>query len=204
MRNSKSWTRFFKRRSAFHDLKPEDRSEIVEAFVYKGSSYYTFKDIFRLPTARGLQALDYYEEFNMRCTRDYLTKLCSAFEEILSNPKKLELVKLGTLVKHLRERLEMIPVEKHIFKLASVMFFDETENPFFYDRNYAEKKIDLWQQDPEVLSFFLRKPLADLLPYSDLEKANFHSYSVIVEMLNNLHQREVLRHLSPEITTIDM
>jgi hypothetical protein len=149
-------------------------------------------------------ALDLYEQFDMRCSKDYLTKMCEAFEVILSNNKKLDLIKLATLVKHLRERLSMLPVEAHVFKLASVMYFDESENPYFYDRVYADKKIKRWMEDPEVLDFFLQQPLKDLIPFLDTEKASLHSFSVITEQLNKIHSREVLSLLSPQVTTIDM
>lgn len=188
----------------FRSLSQADRSELMEAFVYKGRTYYTFKDIFRMPTIRGLQTLDYYEEFNMRCTREYLTKFCDAMEKILSNTTKLELTRLGTLIVHMRERLAMMPVEEHVFKLASVVYFDDSENPFYYDRDYAVKKIALWKKDPEVLNFFLQKPLADLMPYSNSEKANLHSFSVVTDLINQLHMKEVLQYTSPKDMTVEM
>lgn len=163
-----------------------------------------FEDIFSIPSIRGLQALDYYEEFNMRCTKDYLKRFTEACEKILSNNKKIDLIGLGVLIKHLQERLEMIPVYDHVFKLASVIFFDDTENPYNFDRTYNKKKIDLWKKDPEVLSFFLQTPLKDLIPYLDSQKTSLVTFSGVVKELNTIHLREVLKHLSPKVTTIDM
>jgi hypothetical protein len=197
------WTRLFRRR-AFKDLTPEDRSQIQEAFTHKGVKYFTFKDIFRLPTTRGLQALDYYDEFSMRCTKSYLTKVCEAFEVILSNPKKLDLITLATLVKHMRERIDMLPVPDHIYKLASVMFFDSTENPYFFDREYAQKKIDLWKKDPEVLDFFLRQPLKGLIPYLNLQEGSLHTFSVVTEAINKLHKQFLSEVLSRHDMKVDM
>jgi len=163
-----------------------------------------FDDIFSIPSIRGLQALDYYEEFNMRCTKDYLTKWTESAEKILSDNKKIKLIDLATLVKHLQERLKMIPVSDHIYKIASVIFFDQDENPYNFDREYNRKKIELWKKDPEVLSFFLQTPLRDLIPYLDSAGASLQTYSGIVKELNTIHFREVLKHLSPKVTTIDM
>lgn len=170
----------------------ENKEKITEAFVYRGRKYYMFDDIFTLPTIRGLQALDYYDEFTMRCTKEFLTEYCKAVDEILSNPKKLDLVRLATITGYLKERLTMIPVPDHIFKLASVIFFDDSENPYFYDRKYAEKKIAYWKEDPAVLSFFLRTPLKDLIPFLDLQEENLNTYSALVEMLNVKHLSAVL------------
>lgn len=170
----------------------EHKEKIVEAFEYKGRKYYMFEDIFTIPTCRGLMALDYYDEFNMRCTKEFLAKYCEAVDTILSNTKILDLTKLATITGYLKERLTMIPVPDHIFRLASVIFFDESENPYFYDRKYAEQKIIHWKKDPEMLSFFLRTPLKDLIPFLELQQTNLSSYSGIVELVNNLHLKEVL------------
>jgi hypothetical protein len=191
-------------RKPFKSLRLQDKQKIIKAFVYQGKDYFMFDDIFSIPSIRGLQALDYYEEFNMRCTKDYLIRWTESAEKILSDNKKINLIELATLVKHLQERLKMIPVSEHIFKIASVIFFDDSENPYVFDRKYNKKKIDLWKKDPEVLSFFLQTPLKDLIPYLDSQGASLATYSGVVKELNTIHFREVLKHLSPKITTIDM
>jgi hypothetical protein len=163
-------------RRPFKNLRLQDKQKIIKAFVYQGRSYFMFDDIFSIPSIRGLQALDYYEEFNMRCTKDYLIRWTESAEKILSDNKKINLIELATLVKHLQERLKMIPVSEHIFKIASVIFFDDSENPYVFDRKYNKKKIDLWKKDPEVLSFFLQTPLKDLIPYLDSQGASLATY----------------------------
>jgi len=181
-----------------------EAGNIKPAFEYKGTTYYMFEDIFSVPTIRGLQALDYYDEFNMRCTKDFLIQFLNAQEKILSNPKKLDLIQLATLTKYLRERLEMTPVPEHIYRLASVVFFDGTENPYFFDRKYAAKKIELWKQDPEILAFFLRTPLQDLIPFLDLEQTDLSTYSAIIERVNQIHLNEVLEVLLQKDMKVDM
>jgi hypothetical protein len=163
-----------------------------------------FEDIFTVPTIRGLQALDYYDEFTMRCTKDFLVKYCEAVDQILSNTKRLDLTRLATITGYLKERLTMIPIPGHIFKLASVIFFDDSENPYFYDRKYAEAKIERWKKDPEMLSFFLQTPLKDLIPFLELQQTNLSTYSGIVELVNNLHLKEVLSTSSAKSTKVDM
>ncbi len=191
-------------RKPFRNLRVQDKQKIIKAFVYHGRDYFMFDDIFSIPSIRGLQAIDYYEEFNMRCTKEYLIRWTEAAEKILSDNKKINLIELGTLVKHLQERLKMIPVSDHIFKIASVVFFDDSENPYHFDRSYNKKKIDLWKKDPEVLNFFLQTPLRELIPYLDSQGASLVTFSGVVKELNTIHFKEVLKHLSPKITTIDM
>lgn len=182
----------------------ENVGKVKEAFVHKGTTYYMFDNIFNTPTIRGLQALDYYDEFNMRCTKEYLVKFCDAIEAILSNTKKLEMVRLAQLTTHLRERLTMIPVPDHIYRLASVVFFDGTENPYIYDREYAAKKIERWKSDPEMLTFFLQTPLKDLIPFLDLQATNIHTYSAVVQLINETHLKTVLSQSLERDTKVAM
>lgn len=191
-------------RRPFKNLRVQDKQKLTKAFVYQGKTYWMFDDIATIPSIRGLEALDCYDVFNMRCTKEYLTYWTEAAEKILSDNKKIKLIDLGILVKQLQERLKMIPVSDHIYKIASVVFFDESENPYHFDREYNRKKIELWKQDPEVLSFFLQTPLSSLIPYLDSQKANLQIYSGVVKELNTIHIREVLKHLSPKVTTIDI
>ena len=188
----------------FKNLRLQDKQKLVKAFFYQGKTYWMFEDIATIPSIRGLQAMDYYDEFNMRCTKEYLTYWTDAAEKILTDNKKIKLVDLGILVKHLQERLKMIPVSDHIYKIASVVFFDESENPYHYDRDYNKKKMESWKKDPAVLGFFLQTPLSNLIPYLDSQGTSLQTYSGVVKELNTIHFREVLKHLSPKVTTIDM
>jgi hypothetical protein len=191
-------------RRPFKNVRTQDKQKLVKAFEYRGRTYYMFDDIFQMPSIRGLQALDYYEEFQMRCTKEYLTRFTEACEKILSNNKKIDLTGLAILIKHLQERLTLIPVSEHVYKLASVVFFDDSENPYNFDREYNKKKIDLWKKDPNVLTFFLQTPLKDLIPYLDSQSTSLVTFSGVVKELNTIHLREVIKHLSPKVTTIDM
>lgn len=188
----------------FKQVRLSDKQKIVVAFTYHGREYFMFEDIFSIPSIRGLQALDFYEEFNMRCTKEYLIHFTEACEKVLTNNKKIDLTALAVLVRHLQERLKMIPVSEHIYKLASVIFFDDSENPYNFDRDYNKKKIDLWKQDPAILGFFLQTPLRDLIPYLDSHGATLQTFSGVVRELNSIHLREVLKHLSPKPITVDM
>lgn len=50
-----------------------------------------------------------------------------------------------------------------MYYIASVLYFDETEDPAVYDRAYADKKIKIWLNDHQVCAFFLRSQLASSL-----------------------------------------
>lgn len=196
----------FRTRKPFKGLlKPEHRDRIVPAFVHEGIQYMMFDDILRMPTSRGLHALDLYDEFSMRCTKEFLKLHCEKVIEILSNPKKLDMVTLATITKNLQDRLTMLPVPDHIFRLAAVVFFDDTENPYMLDRKYCDEKVARWKRnETETLGFFLSTPLKDLIPFYGLESVNLHTYSATVEMVNALHLKTILSKPLAKGTKVDM
>lgn len=165
----------------------DGKSKCIEAFTLEGTKYYCFEDPFNMPSGRAFTALAYYEEFRMRCTREYLLLHCKAVDTILANPKKINLTTIFEIHRNLKERIELVPIPDHIYKLASVVFFDETESPFSYDFAYGNKKIEKWKQNPNILDFFLSTPLTDLIPSLKSESTALKTFSPIVEALTEMH-----------------
>ena len=128
----------------------------TEAFKHGGHTYYQFQDNFKLPTGRAICSLAIYSELQMRCTDEYLRKHCEATDIILNggNNGKVRLTQLAQINNNLKERLNLAPFPDHIYKLASVIFFDETESPYSYDFEYNQKKIAAWKKDGDLLYFF--------------------------------------------------
>jgi len=156
-------------------------SRIIEAFTCGGTNYYQFDDAFNMPNERALTALTYYEELRMRCTREFLQEHCEAIEGILSDPKRINIPKLAILNRQLKERLDWIFEPDIAYKLASVVYFDKTENPYRYDMKYGQKKIEHWKKTKGVDDFFLQKPLLDLIPFLKDSELNLEIYSQVLE-----------------------
>lgn len=192
--------RFFQRIKRLFRRKPRfkvfNNEMAVEAFRHNGKVYYHFTDSFKIPAGRTLCALAIYEELRMRCSKDYLEKHCRAMEVVLSDPKKINIQAIALMNANLKERLSLVPFPDHIYKLASVTFFDETESPFGYDFKYNEGKIAEWKKDPELLDFFLRTQFSDLIPFSTTQESNAQIYFQVAEQVDQLHQRTILEQLS--------
>lgn len=170
----------------------------VEAFKHDGKTYYHFTDNAKSATGRAICAIAIYEEMRMRCTEDYLRKHVKATETLL-NPApggKIELTEIAKINNNLKERLNLAPFPDHIYKLASVIFFDETESPFSYDFDYNRKKIARWKKDPELLDFFLTMQFQDLIPFSSMSKERVQNYFKMAEMLDQIHQANLRDILS--------
>lgn len=167
--------------------KQESKYRIEYAFTCGGTKYYQFADINNLPYERGLMALDVYREVEMRCSRDFLDRYQKAMEEILHDGRKIDIYKLNSMNEMLKQRLAMATDVDLLYKLASVAFFDKTENPCVYDAQYAEKKIAKWRKDAKVADFFSQKPLKELMPFLAKQKIDLNTYSTISEEINKLH-----------------
>lgn len=173
------------------------QEKATEAFRYKGKIYYHFTDSFKMPAGRAIAALAIYEELKMRCDDEYLKKHIRATELIL-NPesRRIDLSKLVLINNNLKERLNLAPFPDHIYKLASVTFFDEYENPFNYDFAYNEKKIKEWKRDPDMLYFFLKMQFSDLMPFGNMSKETAEGYFRTTEKINQIHLKQLQEIIS--------
>lgn len=157
---------------------------------------WNFSDAFNIPAERALDALTVYEEMNMRCTRDFLLAHTAAVKNILrSNP--VDIFKINELNTQLEERLAFIVYPKLIMKLASVYYFDKTENPYRYDAKYAETKIARWEKNG-INDFFLSKPIKNLMPSYELSGIDLETFSQVTEKIDRSHLASIFTNLSPD------
>jgi hypothetical protein len=174
----------------------ENKYRVIPAFECGGVQYFMFSDQTEVPTGRQYGALTIYGEMDMRCSREYLTAFCEASEKILNNPKKIQLGELAKMVTYLKERLDLMVLPEFIYKLASVVFFDENESPYKYDFEYNEKKIARWKEDGATLDFFFKTPLIDLIPSLKSQKNVSPIYLGIAENIAKIHQAHLTAILS--------
>lgn len=174
--------------------KQQEKYRIEYAFTSGGTKYYQFADIANLPYERGLQALYIYNQVEMRCSRDFLQRYADAVHKVLHG-KDIDIYVLNQMNEILQQRLSMPCDVELLYQLASVAFFDKTENPAVYEQEYAEKKIAKWRKDKEVAAFFSQKPLQDLMPFLSNVGVDLSTYSGLNEEINKTHS-QLLRTLS--------
>lgn len=169
----------------------KEKYRIEYAFTCGGTKYYRFADITNLPYERGLMAMHVYNEVDMRCSRDFLVRYADAADKLL-HEQKIDIFKIEQLNQVLKQRLTMTTDVDLLYKLASVCFFDKTENPAVYEPAYAEKKIAKWRKDKGVRDFFTQKPLLELMPFLQSADTDLDTYSAMCDELNRIHS-ECLR-----------
>lgn len=163
------------------------------AFELHGVKYYCFDDAFNVPYERALTALTYYEEFRMRCTRDFLKLHVKATDEALNKGK---LTNIAILNNQLKERLDFVIEPKLLYKLASVIYFDETESPLTYDFKYNDEKIKIFEENKDIKAFFLQNHIQQLVPFLKDVDLNLELYSKVVNEVTEIHLENILSNIS--------
>ncbi len=149
------------------------------AFTVDGIEYKEFDTPANIPAMRGLKFLSVYNECDMRCDRFYLNALSDAIEAQFNKPKLgfTEMNNIRTWNAQLKERLTWVYSEDLIYKLASVFFFDASENPNDWEWKHALEKIELWKKKMTFWEFISNEPIQRLIPYLKDFGANSMSYS---------------------------
>lgn len=170
------------------DRKREQKEKyrIEYAFTCGGTKYYRYADIANLPYERGLMAINVYNELEMRCDKKFLVKYVDAVEKQL-HKQTIDIFTINKLNEILKQRLQMPTHVDLLYKLASVVFFDKTENPAVYEPAYAEKKIAKWRKDKKVTDFFSQMPLRELLPSSENVDIDLDTFTEIQAELDKIH-----------------
>jgi hypothetical protein len=187
--------KYFTPKPRFFFIK-DGKYKISEAFRANGKSYYMFDNLFEMPSHRGFSALTYYDELTMRCSRDYLLKHCRAIEILLGDQKKFDIGTIALIHRNLQDRVKLLPIPEHIYKLASVLFFDKTESPFAYDHEYNVKKIEEWKHTEGLLDFFLKTELKNLVPSLRSQESDILIFSKVAEQIDKMHQKDISEVLS--------
>jgi hypothetical protein len=130
-----------------------------------------------------------YTEMEMNCNKDYLLTHTKAMDKVLSNPKSIRIDYIIQMNINLKERLELMPLEEYIYKLASVIFFDKSESPYSYDWEYNKQKIERWKAAGGTLGFFSKTPLADVVPSLNMPDKDTQTYLMVTKMVNETHRQ---------------
>ncbi len=171
-----------------------------------GDTFYEFVDSNMAPCHRMFSAMSYYNEMQMRCTREYLQAHCQAIIDAVNgqsegNKGVIDIARIANLAIQLQERLNWILEPETVYNYASVVFIDPSENPYDYDMKYnKEVKIKRWKQQG-VSSFFLSMPVQRLFPPLNLSTHDLEQYLTTLEKLKTVHSKDISIMLSSKSKT---
>lgn len=171
------------------------------AFTIDGVKYYRFSDLQNMPYKRAAKCLTVYNELNMRVDRNFLLKHTEAVAKILSGDKISlpQLMEISKLNAQLRERTKWIIDADLSYKLATIVFFDESENPYDYDWQYNERKAKLFKAKGS--DFFLSTPMQTLIPSLGSLQGDVDMYLAAQEEINRIHLESLSEILLSDMKT---
>jgi|AntAceMinimDraft_13_1070369.scaffolds.fasta_scaffold35055_2 hypothetical protein len=144
------------------------------AFTCGGKNFYHFEDELHYPVERALSATDIYAELEAKMSREYLIALFDELEGYLNSGKLTSAVQTLLFAK---DRLTHVTHLGLMYKLASVLYIGEDEDPNRYSLSEGEAKIAFWKKHKGVKDFFLSLPIGELLPSFASSEMNLESYT---------------------------
>lgn len=179
------------------------KQEMPEAFIGKGiefafesggKRYYRYADVYQMPLLRAKASAWVYELLELKCSHEYLNLFSDEIIKLIVEPKQ-DKGKIIQLCNDLKVRLSMTVDPEVIWLLASVMFFDETENLKTWDLGYAKQKIEFWKKNGGLEDFFFGTPLREYLPFMPGSK---ESLTYLLEKANRRNEQHYSRFSSQQ------
>ena len=176
----------------YSGVAPKDRWDQIE-FVFRcgDRNYFRFSTEVNIPFQRAIAARDILTEELWQINPDQLKAWVKGLINVITDEKKKgdkKIYEIGVLAHRLQEQLEMSYSLVRQMKLASVLYFDEQENPLDYQYPYNSEKIKYWMANNDVPGFFLRLPEYLLMPSGKELAENFPTYlqAETMQKLNDL------------------
>jgi hypothetical protein len=164
----------------YSGVAPKDRWDQIEfAFISGGVKYFKFVSEVNVPFQRAVAARDIFTEELWQINPDYLRGWNNGLINLLMDKKKKDdkkLYEVGIMASRLKEQMEMSVSLLRQLKLATVVYFDEQENPLDYQYPYNKQKLEHWMKSNDVDGFFLTLPEYAFLPSSTEFSMNFQTY----------------------------
>jgi hypothetical protein len=182
---------------------PDAKHIITYAFTIRDRHYFRFDDPLSTGYDRALKCLVYYKEMEMNIDRDFIKAHTQAIDNIFLRKTLTidDLLDVRKLNNQLKQRLDLPKEPDLMYKLASVVFFDQFENPQVYEFKYGEKKIAFWKKSTSLTDFFLTMPLMELIPYLKHAAENLQQFSEMTQKNTQEHLDNLLPMLSSEQKT---
>jgi hypothetical protein len=162
----------------FNLSHPDIANLIEEAFKAGGKTYYRFKEERLIPVGRYKYIYSYLKEVDLRMNLETLQNYVKDFKNLLngSGPKKvIQIGELWKLLLNLESRISLAFEPATVERLASVVYFDDTEDLSTYDKKYVTQKVEIWKKHLKH-DFFLTKPMGELLGLRDISIESLEDY----------------------------
>lgn len=151
-------------------------------FEVKGVKYYRFKQDTFMPYGRYKMLIMFIKMVDLRMTAKLLSAYLDKIEQNISGEKgQVNLTKVYEAIMSMRARLALDFESETVYQYASVIYFDDNENLYDYDKKANEIKIARWREADLVVNFFYMKPMDELFGLRNISKQDLADYTKITE-----------------------
>jgi hypothetical protein len=155
---------------------PELSDKIEPAFKSAGVQYYNFTKDTQIRTGRYMILQNFLQEVYFRMSLErlklYLDKITgnlNGTQGVINIGNALELL---TQMKHLTD---MAFEPDTVYRLASVIYFDDNEDLRTWDKGINDKKIKAWKENA-TLDFFYGRPFQELTGLKNISETDLRRY----------------------------
>jgi len=141
----------------------ETKYPIEYAFTLNGIRYFAYTSLSTIPTYRALAIQTFFKEMAQGIDRD---KIKVYTEAIKASANKGNLEDVFKYCTWMEEAMRLIYQPDIYYKLASIWYLDESENPVYFDYVHNQKKVKRWMQGgvSEELDFFYGTAIKEWIP----------------------------------------
>ena len=167
-----------KQNNELHNIHhPVFSGQIEKAFKSKnGIQYYRFIKEIMMPYGRYQMVQTYFLEYDLRMDHKLFKQYIESIEKTLDGSAgQVNIGKAFELISKMKARAELAFAPDQAYNLASIVYFDETEDLYKYDLDYNRTKISRWKEAGD-LAFFYTKPLDDLLGLKNFSEPDLAAY----------------------------
>lgn len=162
-----------------YNIRHQDYAPLIEKAFKSGSvQYYKFIDDKMLPAGRYKYVYAALKEADLRMTRETLQEFVTILKTELNGGPKRNTINVEIIwrtIINLESRLALGFEPASIKRLASVLYFDETEDLTTYNKMHGMKKVEHWEKN-KTLDFFLTKPIVELFGLSGISATSLEDY----------------------------
>lgn len=167
---------------------PKFAKDIEFAFEAGGIKYYCFRADSDVRYGRYIVLQAFLQEYHLRVDLDTLRGNIKKIKGWLNPPVNkegqgtLQLGKALELLEIMEQRANIAFEPDTVYRLASVLYFDESEILSAYDKKYNEEKIALWKET-ETVDFFFHKLFKESTRLTVTSKEDLLNYLRLVPAL---------------------
>lgn len=169
--------------AAFNIHHPDIAHNIEFAFECGGKKFYRAVKEFVLPAGRYkfIDAFLYEVELrmNLRTLKAYLTDIKKQLD---GTQGQINIGKAFQIIYAMETRTELGFEPQTVKRLASVVYFDSSEDLREYNAEYCQKKIKFWE-DNNCYDFFLTKPISELCNLKGISEESLQTYISSAEQI---------------------